>query len=394
MHLSTKLRAVIIPACLFSLAAVSNPITNINLTSTKNIMADTTAVTALPAASAFERTIDGKATHLFTMKNKKGMQVAVTNYGAHLVAALVPDKKGKLVSVVLGFDDMEGFQKTAGSYYGAIVGRYGNRIAKAKFTLDGKEYTLTANNKPNTLHGGPKGFSTQIWDGKQVNAQTVELTYLSADMEEGFPGNLKTKVTYHLTDDNAIQISYEATTDKTTVVNLTNHAYFNLNGEGSGTVLDHQLQINADNYTPVDRSLIPTGVLEPVKGTPFDFTTFTALGKNIKADSEQIKFGGGYDHNFALNKHTIKNPIAIVRGDKSGIEMDVYTEEPGVQLYTGNGMGGRTTIRGGAKDSKQTAFCLETQHFPDAPNQPQFASTTLKPGQVYKTQTIYKFTAK
>lgn len=394
MHLSTKLRAVIFPACLLSLAAYSNPITNINLTSTTNIMADTTAVTALPAASAFERTIDGKQTHMFTMKNKKGMQVALTNYGAHLMAALVPDKKGNLVSVVLGFDNMENVQKTRGSYYGAIVGRYGNRIANAKFSLDGQEYALTANNRPNTLHGGPKGFSNQVWDGKQVNAQTVEFAYLSADMEEGFPGNLKTKVTYHLTDDNAIQINYEATTDKTTVVNLTNHAYFNLNGEGSGNILNHDLKINADNFTPVNRSLIPTGVLEPVKGTPFDFTAFTPIGKNIKADNEQIKFGGGYDHNFALNKHSIKDPIATVRGDKSGIEMNVYTKEPGVQLYTGNGMGGSTVIRGGAKDSKQTAFCLETQHFPDAPNQPAFASTTLKPGKVYKTQTIYKFTAK
>ncbi len=389
------LPAIILPACLLCLAANSFPTNKIIKTSTTKInMTDTTASVALPAASAFERTIDGKQTHLYTMKNKKGMQVAVTNYGGHLVSALVPDKSGKLISVVLGFDNIEGFQKTAGSYYGATVGRFGNRIAKGKFTLDGQEYTLAINNRPNTLHGGRKGFSSQVWDGKQVNDHTVELTYLSPDMEEGFPGNLKVKVTYQLTDDNAIHISYEATTDKTTVVNLTNHAYFNLNGEGSGTILDHLVQIDADNYTPVDRTLIPTGKLEPVKGTPFDFTTFTPFSKNIHADNEQIKFGGGYDHNFALNKHTIKTSVARVKGDKSGIEMDVYTDEPGMQLYTGNGMGGFNTIRGGKKDGKQTAFAMETQHFPDAPNQPQFASTTLKPGQVYKTQTIYKFTAK
>jgi aldose 1-epimerase len=390
MHLSIKnLSVLIIPACILSLAAYSSPKTNPN---TKTIMADTNAT--LPLASGFERTIDGKPTHLYVMKNKKGMQVAVTNYGGHLVAALVPDKAGKLVSVVLGFDNIEGFKKAAASFYGATIGRYGNRIANGKFTLEGKEYTLFINNRPNSLHGGKKGFNDVVWVGKQISPQTVELTYLSADMEEGYPGNLKVKVTYHLTEDNGIQISYEATTDKTTVVNLTNHSYFNLNGEGSGTILDHLVQFDADNYTPVNRTLIPTGKLEPVKGTPFDFTSFTPIGKEIHADNEQIKFGGGYDHNFALNKHTIKTPVARAKGDKSGIEMDVYTDEPGLQFYTGNGMGGTNTIRGGKKDAKNTAFAMETQHFPDAPNQPQFASTTLKPGEVYKTQTIYKFTAK
>jgi len=355
-------------------------------------MTDTTI--QLPAASGFERTIDGKQTHLYVMKNKKGMQVAVTNFGGHLVSVLLPDKAGKLTSVVLGFDNLEGYQKSASAFYGATIGRYGNRIANGKFTLEGQEYHLFINNRPNTLHGGKKGFNDVVWDGKQINGQTVELTYLSKDMEEGFPGNLTTKVTYHLTDDNAIQISYEATTDKTTVVNLTNHAYFNLNGEGSGTILDHSVKIDADNYTPVDKTSIPTGKIEPVKETPFDFTDFTAIGKNIHADNEQIKFGGGYDHNFALNKHTIKTPVAKVKGDKSGIEMDVYTEEPGLQFYTGNFMSGRNIIRGGKNDARNTAFAMETQHFPDAPNQPAFASTTLKPGQVYKTQTIYKFTAK
>jgi aldose 1-epimerase len=391
MHLVIKnLSALFFPACVLSLVACSQPTSKAN---TKT-MTDTTTHAALPPSSGFERTIDGKPTHLYVLKNKKGMQVAVTNYGGHLVSALVPDKTGKLVSVVVGFDNIEGFQKASSSYYGGTIGRYGNRIGKGKFTLEGKEYHLALNNGPNSLHGGKKGFNDVVWDGKQVNPQTVEMTYLSKDMEEGYPGNLTSKVTFHLTDDNAIQISYEATTDKTTVVNLTNHAYFNLNGEGSGTILNHTAQIDADNFTPVDKTLIPTGKLEPVKGTPFDFNTAKTIGKDINVDDQQIKYGPGIDHNFALNKHTIKTPVAKVVGDKSGIEMDVYTEEPGLQFYTGNFMGGKNTIRGGKKDDYRTAFAMETQHFPDAPNQPQFATTTLKPGQVYKTQTIYKFTAK
>ena len=382
--------SVILSAGILSLTACNQPSSN---TSTTN-MTDSTKAATLPAASAFERTIDGKPTHLYTLKNAKGMEVAITNYGGHLVSVLVPDKAGKLVSVVLGFDSLEGYKKSLSNYYGATIGRYGNRIAKGKFTLDGKEYSLFINNAPNSLHGGKKGFNDVVWDGKQVDPKTVELTYLSKDMEEGYPGNLHTKVTYHLTDDNALEISYEATTDKTTVVNLTNHAYYNLNGEGSGSIFNHQVQIDADYITPVDKTLIPTGKLEPVKGTPFDFTTAKPLGKDITADDEQIKYGPGYDHNFVLNKHDIKTPIAKVIGDKSGIEMDIYTEEPGLQFYSGNFMNGSNTIRGGKKDDYRTAFAMETQHFPDAPNQPAFASTTLKPGQVYKTQTIYKFTAK
>jgi len=388
MHFSIKkLPALIIPACILSLTVYSQT------PKTSTTMTDNAPI-GIPATAGFERTIDGKPTHLYVLKNKKGMEVALTNYGAHLVSAVVPDKAGKLVSVVLGFNDIEGFQRSASSYYGGTIGRYGNRIAKGKFTLDGKEYHLALNNMPNTLHGGKKGFNEVVWDGKQVNGQTAEFTYLSKDMEEGFPGNLNVKVTFHLTEDDAIQISYEATTDKTTVVNLTNHAYFNLNGEGSGTILNHTVQIDADNFTPVDKGLIPTGKLEPVKGTPFDFTKPKEIGKDINADDQQIKYGPGIDHNFALNKHTIKTPVAKVTGDKSGIEMEVYTEEPGLQFYTGNFMGGKNTIRGGKKDEYRTAFAMETQHFPDAPNQPQFASTTLKPGQVYKTETIYKFTAK
>jgi aldose 1-epimerase len=395
-----RLSVIIFPACIISLTACGDAkttettTTTTETTTTTTIMTDTTGQAKLADASGFERTIDGKQTQLYVLKNKNGMQITITNYGGHLVSALVPDKTGKLTSVVLGFDNYEGFKKSAGSFYGATIGRYGNRIAKGKFTLEGKEYTLAINNAPNSLHGGRKGFDQVVFDGKQTNPQTVELTYLAKDMEEGYPGNLQTKVTYHLTDDNAIQISYEATTDKTTVVNLTNHAYYNLNGEGNGDILGHQVKINADNYTPVDRTLIPTGKIESVKGTPFDFTTAKALGKDIDADNQQIKFGPGYDHNYALNKHTIKDVVATVVGDKSGIQMDIYTEEPGLQFYSGNFMAGANTIRGGAKDGKRTAFAMETQHFPDAPNQPNFASTVLKPGQVYKTQTIYKFSVK
>ena len=274
MHFTIKpLSALIISAGMLSLAACNQPAKK-----TDTNMADSTQQVAIPAAAGFETTIDGKQTHLYTLKNAKGMEIAISNYGGHLVSVLVPDKAGKLTSVVLGFDSLQGYKKSAGNYYGATIGRYGNRIAKGKFTLEGKEYNLALNNAPNTLHGGKIGFDKVVWDGKQIDPQTVELTYVSKDMEEGYPGNLTSKVTYHLTDDNAIEISYEATTDKTTVVNLTNHAYFNLNGEGSGSIFGHIVQIDADNFTPVDKTLIPTGKLQPVKGTPFDFTVAKPLG--------------------------------------------------------------------------------------------------------------------
>jgi aldose 1-epimerase len=340
--------------------------------------------------SAFERVIDGKQTRLYLLKNKNGMEIAVTNYGGYLAGVWVSGKNGKLISVAVGFDDMEGLLNQT-NYYGATIGRYGNRIAKGKFTLAGKEYNLHINNGPNSLHGGKKNFSHVVWEGNQVDQQKVELTYLSEDMEEGFPGNLTVKITYRLTDDNAVEISYEATTDKTTVVNLTNHTYFNLNGEGSGDILDHQVQIAADNYTPVDSTMIPTGKIEPVKGTPFDFTRQKTIGSSIDAEDEQVKSGSGYDHNFVLNPHDIHTPVAKVTGDKSGIVMEVYTNEPGMQFYTGNFMSGTNTIRGGKRDVKRTAFAMETQHFPDSPNQPQFPPTTLKPGEVYRSKTIYKF---
>jgi aldose 1-epimerase len=345
---------------------------------------------SLPEASAFERTIDGKQNHLYILKNKTGAAIAVTNYGAYLVSILMPDKDGNLTSVALGFDNIDGLLKQ-GNYYGATIGRFGNRIAKGEFILDGVTYKLAINNGPNSLHGGKKPFSHVMWDAKQIDGQTVELTYFSPDMEEGYPGNLNVKVTYHLTDDNAIEIAYEATTDKATLVNMTNHTYFNLNGEGSGDILGHTMQIAASNYTPVDDTLIPFGTVDTVKGTPFDFTSPQKIGDRIDADNEQIKYGGGYDHNFVLDAHDINTPIIKATGDKSGISVEVYTDEPAIQLYTGNFMNGANNTRGGKTDDRRTAFCLETQHFPDAPNQPSFKSTVLRPGEVYKTRTIYKF---
>lgn len=370
-----------LPACV-SLAAC-----NQSSDKKKTNMTDSTQT----PASAFEKTIDGKQTHLYTLKNKNGITATFTNYGGRIVSLLVPDKNGKLTDVVLGFESVEGFEKSTEPYYGATIGRYGNRIAKGKFKIDGKEYQSSINNPPNTLHGGKNGYQSVVWDGKQVDSSTVEFTYLSKDMEEGFPGNLNVKVTYSLTDNNEFKAVYEATTDKNTVVNLTNHAFFNLNGEGSGTILDHLVQIDADNYVPVDSTLIPLGKIESVKGTPFDFTKPETIGKRINDNNVQLKDGKGYDHNFVLNKHDIKTPIATVIGDKSGIKMEVFTEEPGLQFYSGNFMQAKNVMKRGLKDEFRTSFAMETQHYPDSPNQPQFPSTELKPGQTYKTQSLYKF---
>ena len=357
----------------------------------KTTMSDNSAQIALPKPEGFEKIIDGKQTHYFILKNKNGVQASFTNYGAHLVGLLIPDKSGKLIDVVVGFNDIDGYKKTLSAYYGATVGRYGNRIANGKFKLEGKSYTLFINNKPNTLHGGKKGFNDVVWDAKQINNNEVQFTYLSKDLEEGYPGNLNCTVTYELTEDNAVKISYEATTDKTTVINLTNHSYFNLNGIGSGNILNHIVQIKAANFTPVDENLIPTGEIKPVVGTPFDFLLPTEIGKRIDEKNEQILFGKGYDHNFVLDKHEINQPIATIVGDISGIKMEIFTSEPGIQFYSGNFMNGANEEIGGQKDLNRSAFAMETQHFPDSPNKPQFPTTVLKPGEVYKSLTIYRF---
>ncbi|MDD7884748.1 aldose epimerase family protein [Flavivirga sp. 57AJ16] len=340
----------------------------------------------------FDTIIDGKKVKLYWLE-KNDIKLAITNYGGRFVGLYVPNRKGELVDVNIGLKSVKNYIEHDESYFGATIGRVGNRIANGKFSLEGEEYSVPTNNGNNALHGGYKGFQDVIWDAKQPNAYTLELNYTSIDMEEGFPGNLKVKVTYSLTDSNAVKMEYEATTDKLTVVNLTNHAYFNLNGEGSGTILNHSLQVFANKFTPVDHGLIPTGELKEVNGTPFDFINPHTIGERIEADDEQLKYGGGYDHNYVLNGAKVNgmNHAARVIGDKSGIVMNIYTVEPGVQFYSGNFMDSKNLLKSGAKDDFRTAFCLETQHFPDAPNQPSFPSIILKPEENYHTVSLYEF---
>jgi aldose 1-epimerase len=361
--------------------------------STDSLKSDSSAVVKL-IADSFKKEIDGKQTALYSLKNKNGAEAIFTNYGGRLVSLLVPNKDGKLVDVVVGFKSIGDYEKSTEPYFGATIGRYGNRIAKGKFTLEGKTYSLFTNNGQNTLHGGKKGYQYVVWDATQPNSSTLVLHYLSKDGDENFPGNLDVTVTYSLTDNNELKMDYEAKTDKTTVVNLTNHAFFNLNGDGSGEILNHEVQIYADEYTPVDSTLIPTGKIEKVAGTPFDFTKTTTIGARINDKNEQLTFGKGYDHNYVLNKTKVMGMYhaATVKGDKSGIVMDIYTQEPGLQFYSGNFMQSKNTFKTGAKDDFRTAIAMETQHFPDSPNQPAFPSTVLKPGAVYKTSSIYKFT--
>ncbi|MBD0284123.1 MAG: galactose mutarotase [Flavisolibacter sp.] len=349
-------------------------------------------IITLPHRLNFQKTINGKGTDLYLLKNKRDSLAAITNFGGRVVGLWVPDRQGKLIDVVIGHNSIEQYITGAESYYGALIGRYGNRIAKGKFILNGKEYTLATNNGVNHLHGGNRGFSRVVWDAVQLDDHTLQLSYVSPDGEEGYPGKLTATVTYILEEDNSLHIRYEATTDKTTVVNLTNHSYFNLNGEGSGTINKHILQINADRYTPIDETWIPTGIEAPVEGTPFDFRFPMPIEARLDEDNEQLENGKGYDHNFVLNKTAEGlNHAATVVGDKSGIEMTVYTQEPGMQFYGGNFMTGEKTLKNGSPDDFRTAFCLETQHFPDSPNQPQFPSTVLEPGQVYQTETVYQF---
>lgn len=350
----------------------------------------------IPNREGFHKMINGKQADLFVLKNKNGMTVGITNYGGRIVSLLVPDKNGKFRDVSIGYKSVDDYINANEAYFGASIGRYGNRIAKGKFTLDGKEYTLPINNGPNSLHGGKKGFESKVWDAKQINDSTLELSYLSKDGEEGYPGNLQTKIVFHLTPDNELNLSYEAHTDKRTVVNLTNHCYFNLNGEGSGTILDHLLQIEADRYTPVDDTLIPTGKIEAVAGTPFDFTKLTAIGARINEASEQLKTGKGYDHNFVLRKgETADMKLAAKAiGNDSGIVLEVLTQEPGLQFYSGNFMNSENTLKSGAKDDFRTAFCLETQHYPNSPNVTSFPSTVLNPGDTYSTKSAYRFSVK
>ena len=337
------------------------------------------------------RTAAGEPVELYTLTNAKGAEVKITNYGGIVVSIRVPDRAGKFGDVVLGFDTLDGYLGKH-PHFGALIGRYGNRIGKGRFTLNGIEYTLAKNNGENHLHGGIRAFDTLVWKAKEGPGQSLELSYLSKDGEEGYPGNLSTTVTYTLTDNNELRIDYAATTDKDTIVNLTNHSYFNLAGQGEGDVLTHQVTINADKFTPVDKTLIPTGELRNVEGTPFDFRTPKTIGERIDGKDEQLIIGGGYDHNFVLNHGSVSlDVVAKVSEPKSGRVMEVLTTEPGMQLYTGNFLDGTIHGKGGKTYPRRGAFCMETQHHPDSPNKPNFPSVVLKPGTRYQTTTIYRF---
>lgn len=345
---------------------------------------------------------DGRAVELYTLSNRQGTEVKITNYGGTIISLKVPDKEGRLEEVVLGFDELSGYTNAAyqeeGPYFGAIIGRFGNRIAGGKFTLEGREYTLAKNNGPNHLHGGIKGFDKVLWEAepfKAADAVGLKLRYVSPDGEEGYPGTLSVEVSYSLTNDNELKIEYAATTDKTTVVNLTNHAYFNLTGNTKRDILAHQVKINADAFVPVTEDLIPTGDLEEVTGTSFDFTSPHTIGDRIDADNQQLKYARGYDHTWVLNGAAGEMKLAAtVYEPASGRFMEAFTTEPGVQFYTGNFLSGKLTGRGGTVYQQRYGLCLETQHFPDSPNQPQFPSTELRPGETYRSQTSYRFSVK
>ena len=332
---------------------------------------------------------------VYTLRNSHGVETQITNYGGIVMSLKVPDRNGKFADVVLGLPTAQDYMKKNDPYLGAIIGRYGNRIAKGRFTLNGVEYKLAVNNGENHLHGGIKGFDKVIWTGRKIRTKdgpAVVLTYLSKDGEEGYPGNLRVRVVYTLTEKNELKIDYSATTDKDTVLNLTHHSYFNLAGEGNGDILNHQLTINADRFVPTDAGSIPTGELRNVSGTPFDFLTSTAIGARINQDDEQLKLGNGYDHTFVINgtPGTLRH-AATAREASSGRVMEVWTTEPGMQLYTGNFLDGSITGKSGKPYPRRSGFCLETQHYPDSPNHPSFPTTTLKKGATYKSTTLYRF---
>jgi aldose 1-epimerase len=342
-------------------------------------------------------TREGRPVNLYTLTNSHGVEVRAMNYGGIIVSIRVPDRKGQFADIVLGHENLEGYIPNP-PYIGAIVGRYANRIANGTFTLDGKTYTLPKNDGPNTLHGGvARTFDKVVWDDAPLKGKTpgVMFTYLSKDGEEGFPGNLRAKVTYSLNDENELEVDYQATTDKATPINLSQHSYFNLAGEGSGDILNTELMLNADRFTPVDKNLIPTGELRPVKGTPFDFTTSTRIGARIEDPYDQMVLGHGYDHNFVINRKGNGLELAARAYEPgSGRLLEVLTTQPAVQFYTGNFLDGTVTGKQGHVYKRRNAFCLETQHYPDSPNHPDFPSTILKPGQKFHEKTVFKFSAK
>ncbi|MBM3726814.1 MAG: galactose mutarotase [Acidobacteria bacterium] len=343
---------------------------------------------------AFGSTASGQPIDIYTLRNAAGFEARIMSYGGIVVSLKTPDRNGQFADVTLGFDSVTGYTGTH-PYFGALVGRYGNRIANGTFQINQVSYILAKNNGVNALHGGERGFDKRVWAVQEVTSSpdpAIELTYVSGDGEEGYPGNLTTTVRYTVTPANELRIEYNATTDRDTVLNLTNHAYFNL--KGSGDILKHEMQIAADRFTPIDDGLIPTGELKAVKGTPFDFTAAKAIGKDINANDEQIKRGKGYDHNFVLNQEPGKVGLAArVREPETGRVMEVHTDQPGVQFYSGNFLDGSIKGKGGAVYEQRAGFCLETQHFPDSPNKPDFPTTLLKPGETFKSTTVYKFSA-
>ena len=342
--------------------------------------------------SDFNKVIDGKTVALFSLTNKNGMLAEITNYGGRVVSLWVPDKAGKYADIVLGYESLDGYLNSNEIYFGALIGRYGNRIAAGSFEINDNEYILATNNEKNHLHGGVNGFNNVVWEAKLTDYSTLELTYKSADGEEGYPGNLAVKVVYKLTDDNELKVEYWATTDQPTPVNLTHHSFFNFHGDGRGSINDHLLQINADSYTPVDEGLIPTGELADVQGTPMDFRATKLIGQDLNKASTQLAYGNGYDFNWIINQNVDGlNFAARIEEPVSGRVMEVYTNEPGLQFYGGNFLNGSDIGKNNRPYRFQEAFCLETQHYPDSPNQDNFPSTMLNPGEEYYSICIYKF---
>ncbi|MCK9159085.1 MAG: galactose mutarotase [Bacteroidaceae bacterium] len=361
------------------------------LSSCNNKPADQSTLSGLNPKN-FQSTVNGVQTHLYTLKNKAGMEVCITNFGGRIVSIMVPDKNGKMQDVVLGFDSIKNYINIP-SDFGASIGRYANRIDHGKFVLDGKTIQLPINNYGHCLHGGPRGWQYQAYDAKPIDDTTLQLTRISPDGDMNFPGKVTATVTFKLMEDNAIDIKYAATTDKKTVINMTNHSYFNLNGNPEDLSTNNLLYLNADYYTPVDSTFMTTGEILPVKGTPMDFTTPKAVGKDItKTDFIQIKNANGYDHNFVLNtKGDIKQVAARLTSPDTGITLEVYTTEPGIQVYTGNFLDGTVKGKKGIVYNQRASVCLETQHYPDSPNEPKWPSTVLSPGQTYHSECIFKF---
>lgn len=354
--------------------------------------------------SVFGQLPDGRQVDVYQLTNANGIELRVANYGGTILSLKTPDREGNVDDIVLGFNSLDEYlsdeYRKANPYFGAIIGRYGNRIAEGQFTLEGETYTLATNDGDNHLHGGQQGFDRVLWQAepfKNDEGTGLVLHYTSEDGEEGYPGRLETQVTYTLTDDDALIVDYQAETDKATPINLTQHSYFNLKGEGSDSILDHQLMLNADTFTPVSESLIPTGELQPVEGTPFDFTQATPIGERIEQDNEQLSFGGGYDHNFVLNRDNTERDDLVMAAKvwepQSGRMLEIETTEPGIQFYSGNFLTGDLTGKSGQAYPQRSGFALETQHFPDSPNQDTFPSTILEPGETYHSRTVFRFSA-